>query len=160
MHSQEHAAGSDWGGQALRRSDICRSRTRPRIFLGTPHWGSACAEWGRPNEKLRESSVKSRGNGKCGDYVVQGSERVKSDGVNEVVNINGMKSKGRRGGFEDRGGRRELNRSCKPLGAGAVNFLCGDRSDPQGLILRGVYSIVHRRIRMASLGSRGRGICR
>ena len=37
---------TDGSGQALRRSGICRSRTKAIIFLGTPHRGSTYAGWG------------------------------------------------------------------------------------------------------------------
>lgn len=33
--------------QAVRRSDVCRARTKLIVFLGTPHRGSGLAGWGK-----------------------------------------------------------------------------------------------------------------
>jgi hypothetical protein len=47
----------DNNGQALRRSDICRSRTEAIIFLGTPHRGSAYAQWGAIASNLAQLAL-------------------------------------------------------------------------------------------------------
>ena len=41
----------------LRRSDICRSRTRAIVFLGTPHRGSAYAGWGAIASNLAQVAL-------------------------------------------------------------------------------------------------------
>ena len=73
------------------------------------------------NEDLGEGSVKRRG-------AEQGRGSVKSDGVNSAVVKKGDVVKS-----EDRGGRRGLNRSCRPprlLGRVGNNIVCGYPLDP------------------------------
>lgn len=41
----------------LHRSDICRSRTRAIVFLGTPHRGSVYAGWGAIASNLAQVAL-------------------------------------------------------------------------------------------------------
>lgn len=43
--------------QVLHRSAVCRSRTKAIIFLGTPHRGSAYAEWGAIASNLAQLAL-------------------------------------------------------------------------------------------------------
>ncbi|KFY18110.1 hypothetical protein V492_00135 [Pseudogymnoascus sp. VKM F-4246] len=87
-----HSLGGIVVKDALRRSDICRSRTKAIIFLGTPHRGSSYAGWGAIASKLAKVALQDS-NKKIVDTLEVNSEVL--DNIHEefktIVHISSIK---------------------------------------------------------------------
>ncbi|KFZ16903.1 hypothetical protein V501_02016 [Pseudogymnoascus sp. VKM F-4519 (FW-2642)] len=87
-----HSLGGIVVKDALRRSDICRSRTKAIIFLGTPHRGSSYAGWGAIASNLAKVALQDS-NKKIVDTLEANSEVL--DNIHEefktIVHMSSIK---------------------------------------------------------------------
>ncbi|KAK3905061.1 hypothetical protein C8A05DRAFT_41968 [Staphylotrichum tortipilum] len=130
-----HSLGGIIVKDAMRRSGICRARTKLIIFLGTPHRGSVYAGWGRSHSnkkiiKTLEVNSEVLDNIHEEFKTIADQSRIRIHSFQEAQGISGMK-----GLITRQVLILDLPRSLETVESIDANHMqmarCGDRADPR-----------------------------
>ncbi|VBB84614.1 Putative Kinesin light chain [Podospora comata] len=158
-----HSLGGIIVKDAIRRSDACRARTKLIVFLGTPHRGSAFAEWGDIASNLALLGLQDSNkkiittlevNSEVLDNIheefktIADQSQIRIHSFQEARGISGMKGLHNKV-VDDFSSKLDLPRSLETVESIDANHIqmarCSDRADPQYRAIVGVLQqFIHR----------------
>ncbi|KAL2134359.1 hypothetical protein VTI74DRAFT_414 [Chaetomium olivicolor] len=167
-----HSLGGIIVKDAIRRSDACRARTKLVIFLGTPHRGSASAQWGEIASNLARLALQDSNkdiiktlevNSEVLEIIheefvaIADQSRIQIHSFQEARGISGMKGLHNKV-VDDFSSKLGLPRSVETVQSIDANHMqmarCSDRADPRYRAIAGVLQRFIHRIVLDGNGTR------